>query len=101
MSKTSAYDKNVKREAKVAKFAAKRRALKIKAKDKSNSPEEVFAAYQELNKLPKDANPIRTQNRCRICGRPHSVYRKFGMCRICLRKLASEGLLPGVKKSSW
>ncbi len=44
---------------------------------------------------------VRAYTRCRICGRPRSVYRDFGLCRICLRKMASEGLLPGVKKSSW
>jgi len=44
---------------------------------------------------------VREYNRCQICGRPRAYYRKFGMCRICLRKLASEGKLPGVVKSSW
>lgn len=44
---------------------------------------------------------VRAYTRCQICGRPHSVYRDFGLCRICLRKMANEGLLPGVKKASW
>ncbi len=43
----------------------------------------------------------RTQNRCQRCGRPHSVYRKFGLCRVCFRELASRGELPGVRKASW
>ena len=45
--------------------------------------------------------PVRAYNRCKICGRPRAVYRKFGICRICFRKLADEGLIPGVKKASW
>jgi small subunit ribosomal protein S14 len=101
MSKVSMNDKNKKRLAKIEKYSAKRAGIKAIAKNKSSTPEEIFAAYQELNKLPRDGNPIRYRTRCRICGRPHSVYKKFGMCRICLRKLASLGLLPGVTKSSW
>lgn len=100
MSKVSMADKNKKRGVKILKQQAKRSRIKSKIK-RSADPAEVFAACQELNDLPRDGNPIRYQRRCRICGRPHSVYRKFGMCRICLRKLASLGLLPGVKKSSW
>jgi small subunit ribosomal protein S14 len=45
--------------------------------------------------------PTRRENRCRLCGRPRAVYRKFGVCRICFRELADEGLIPGVKKASW
>ncbi len=101
MSKTSAFHKNLQRGALIKKSAAKRAAIKAIAKNKDSSPEEVFEAYQKLNELPRDGNPIRYRNRCRICGRPHAVYRKLGMCRICFRKLASEGLLPGVTKSSW
>lgn len=100
MSKTSAFHKNLQRGRMIQKNSAKRKRIKASI-NKSNSPEEVFAACQELNKLPRDGNPIRYRNRCRICGRPHSVYRKLGMCRICFRKLASAGLLPGVTKSSW
>lgn len=101
MSKTSAFHKNLQRGGLIKKHAAKRARIKAIAKNKSNTPEEVFAAYQELNKLPRDGNAIRYRNRCQICGRPHAVYRKFHMCRICFRKLASSGLLPGVTKSSW
>jgi len=100
MSKTSKFHKNLQRADLIKKNSAKRKAIKAKIRPDAD-PAEVFAACQELNKLPRDGNPIRHQNRCRICGRPHSVYARFGMCRICLRKLASEGLLPGVKKSSW
>lgn len=101
MSKTSAYHKNLQRGKLINKMAAKRARIKAIAKNRDASPEEVFAAYQALNDLPRDGNPIRYRNRCRVCGRPHGVYRKLGMCRICLRKLASEGLLPGITKSSW
>lgn len=45
--------------------------------------------------------PTRRQRRCRLCGRPRAVYRKFGICRICFRKLADQGMIPGVRKASW
>lgn len=100
MSKTSAFHKNLQRGEKIVKQSAKRKRLKSLIK-KDGDPAEVFNACQALNELPRDGNPIRYRNRCRICGRPHAVYRKLGMCRVCFRKLASEGLLPGVTKSSW
>ena len=78
-----------KREATVAKYAEKRKALK-EAGD-----------YEALQKLPKDASPVRLHNRCSICGRPHGFHRDFGLCRICLRQMAHKGLLPGVVKASW
>lgn len=53
----------------------------------------------KANRKPKFSS--RTIKRCKICGRPHSVYRDFGICRVCLRKMANEGLIPGLKKSSW
>lgn len=53
----------------------------------------------KANKKPKFA--VRAYTRCQICGRPKSVYKDFGICRICLRKMASEGLLPGIRKASW
>jgi small subunit ribosomal protein S14 len=100
MSKVSMADKNKKRGEKITKQAAKRARIKSII-NKAGDPAEVFEACQALNDLPRDGNAIRYRNRCRICGRPHAVYRKLGMCRICFRKLASAGLLPGVTKSSW
>ncbi len=57
------------------------------------------AKINKANREPKFST--RRENRCKICGRPRAVYRKFGLCRICFRKLANEGMLPGVKKASW
>ncbi len=57
------------------------------------------ASIAKAKKKPKFK--VRQKNRCKICGRPRAYYRKFGLCRICLRKLANEGLLPGVRKASW
>jgi small subunit ribosomal protein S14 len=60
-----------------------------------------MAAFDKLRKLPRDANPNRVMNRCRATGRPRAVYRKFGLSRITLREMASQGLIPGVTKASW
>ncbi len=62
---------------------------------------EVFSAMQQLNKLPRDTSKARLNKRCRLCGRPRSIYRKFGLCRICLRKAAMRGDIPGLVKASW
>lgn len=57
------------------------------------------AKINKANRAPKFST--RRENRCKICGRPRAVYRKFGLCRICFRKLANQGLIPGVQKASW
>ncbi|MFO0880795.1 MAG: type Z 30S ribosomal protein S14 [Gemmataceae bacterium] len=59
------------------------------------------AAQRDPQKLMEPRDIIRIRNRCRLCGRPRAVYRKFGICRICFRSMASDGLIPGVKKASW
>ena len=101
MAKKGAIEKN-RRRAKLAKSHAKKRAeLKAILHDKDRGPEERFQAAMQLNKLPKNASPIRVRNRCEISGRPRAVYRKFGVSRIALRDLASTGQIPGVVKSSW
>ena len=69
--------------------------------DSQSSDEDKFAAREKLQKLPRDANPIRLQRRCQITGRPHAVYRKFGLSRNKLRELAMRGDVPGLVKSSW
>jgi len=101
MAKTSAVDKNLKRERLVAKYADKRAALKKAAVDSELSPEEQFMARLKLAKLPRNSSATRLRNRCQVTGRPRSYYRKFKMSRIALRDLASIGYLPGVVKSSW
>jgi small subunit ribosomal protein S14 len=89
MAKKSVIARERKREKLVAKFAAKRKALK-EAGD-----------YEALDKLPKNALPVRLHNRCKLTGRPKGYIRKFGICRNQFRDLASQGKIPGVTKSSW
>lgn len=101
MAKKSAIDKNIKRRALVAKFATKRAKLKAIADDNSLSNEDRFAARLKLAALPRSSSKTRIRNRCEITGRPRAYYRKLRMSRIALRELASNGLIPGMVKSSW
>ena len=101
MAKKSAVERNKKREKLIRKASARRAALKATLHDKDLPAEERFAAAMALNKLPKNACPVRAHNRCEISGRPKGFYRKFRISRIALRELASQGQIPGVVKSSW
>jgi small subunit ribosomal protein S14 len=85
----------------VAKFAEKRAELKAAIGNVELSDEERWNAQLKLQQLPRDASPVRQQNRCRITGRPHGVYKKFGLCRNKLREAAMRGEVPGLVKSSW
>jgi small subunit ribosomal protein S14 len=89
MAKESMKAREVKRQAVVDKYAEKRIALK-KAGD-----------YEALQKLPKNASPIRLHNRCKLTGRPRGYMRQFGLSRVTFREMANQGLIPGVKKASW
>lgn len=102
MAKQSMINREAKRIKTVQKYAEKREQLKeIIRKVDTYSEEERAAAQEKLQKLPRNASPARLQRRCRITGRPHAVYRKFGLSRIKLRELAMRGEVPGVKKASW
>lgn len=101
MAKTSILAREKKRADTVAKFAVKRAAIKAILKDVNASDDDRWAAQIQLQKMPRDASPVRQQNRCRITGRPHGVYRKFGMCRHKLREAAMRGDVPGLTKASW
>ncbi len=101
MAKKSATEKNARRAKLVKKYAARREALKEMAKDESLPLEERFAARLKLAKLPRNGAPTRLRNRCNLTGRPRGYYRKLGMSRVALRELASQGLIPGMVKSSW
>jgi len=101
MAKTSMVERERKRMKTVAKYANKRAELKAKIKNLSLSPEERMAAQEKLQQLPRDASPTRVQRRCRVTGRPHAVYRKFGLCRNKLRETAMRGEVPGLRKASW
>ena len=89
MAKESMKARERKREKVVAKYAEKRKALK-EAGD-----------YEALQKLPKNASPIRMHNRCKLTGRPKGYMRQFGVSRVTFRELANQGLIPGVRKASW
>lgn len=89
MAKESMKAREVKRAKVVAKYAEKRKALK-EAGD-----------YDALQKLPKNASPIRLHNRCKLTGRPKGYMRQFGISRVTFRELANQGLIPGVRKASW
>ena len=101
MAKTSMVEREKRRAETVKKYAAKRAKLKEAIRSPRSSPEERAAATAALQKMPRDASPVRQQNRCRITGRPHGVYRKFGMCRHKLREAAMRGDVPGLTKASW
>jgi small subunit ribosomal protein S14 len=101
MAKTSMIERQKKREALVAKYAARREALKAAAKDETLSREERFKATLKLAKLPRNSSATRLHSRCEVTGRPRSYYRKLRMSRIALRDLASKGQIPGMVKSSW
>ncbi len=101
MAKKSMIARENKRAKLVAKFAAKRTAIKARIKDPKASFEERYAAVQELQALPRDSAPVRGQNRCEITGRPHGYYRRFGLGRNKLREHTMRGEVPGLKKSSW
>lgn len=101
MAKTSMVNRELKRIKLAKKFAAKRETLKTAITDVSLSMEERDAARVKLQKLPRDSSPSRIRNRCRLTGRAHGYYRKFGLGRNELRRLAMEGHVPGLVKASW
>lgn len=101
MAKVSMVQREKKRIKTVAKYAQKRADLKAIIKNVNSTDEERWEAQQKLQKLPRDANPVRLQRRCQVTGRPHAVYRKFGLCRNQLREAAMRGDVPGLVKASW
>ena len=101
MTRKSLIARENKRMKTVARYATKRAELKKTFLDMSKTDEERFEAYRKLQKLPRNASPSRIQRRCSITGRPHAVYRKFGLSRIKLREAAMRGDIPGLVKSSW
>jgi len=101
MAKKAMVERQKKREKLVAKFAAKREALKEIAANQDLPMEERFKARLKLSKLPRNSSAVRLHNRCEVTGRPKGYYRKLKMSRIALRDLASFGQIPGMVKSSW
>ncbi|MDX9988388.1 MULTISPECIES: 30S ribosomal protein S14 [Thiothrix] len=101
MAKKSMIARETRRTESVAKYAAKRDALKAIISNPESSYESVMEAVEKLQKLPRDSSPVRQMTRCRLTGRPHAVYRKFGLCRNKLREAAMRGDVPGLTKASW
>ena len=101
MAKKSMIARETKRAALVKKHAAKRDALKAVILNPNSTEDEVWEANIKLQKLPRDSSSSRQQRRCRLTGRPHAVYRKFGLSRNKLREAAMRGDVPGLVKSSW
>ncbi len=101
MAKTSMIERDLKRRKMAKKYASRRARLKEIASDKSIPAEERFAARLKLADLPRNSSPSRIRNRCQLTGRPRGFYRKLKMSRVALRELTSQGLVPGMTKSSW
>ena len=101
MAKNSMVQRELKRSRLVAKYAQKRSELKATIISAESTYDEKMAAVEKLQKLPRDSSAVRQQNRCRIAGRPHGVYRKFGLCRNKIREAAMRGDIPGLVKASW
>ena len=101
MAKKSMVAREDKRARTVAKYASKRAKLKEIIGDGNADDDARWEAQVALQKLPRNANPVRQRRRCQITGRPHGVYRKFGLCRNKLREAAMRGDVPGLVKSSW
>jgi small subunit ribosomal protein S14 len=101
MAKVSMIQREAKRTKLVAKFAEKRAALKAIISDVNASDDEKWEATLKLQALPRDSSSSRQRNRCQVTGRPHGVYRRFGLSRIKLREAAMRGDVPGLKKASW
>lgn len=101
MAKSCMVEREKKRTKLVKRYAEKRRALKAIIADMNATPEEKWQAQMSLQKLPRDSSAVRQTNRCRVTGRPHGVYRKFGLGRNHLRRMAMLGHVPGLRKASW
>ena len=101
MAKTSMIMREEKRAKLAARQAKKRKALKAIVRNVNSSDDERAVAQAKLNDLPRDGSPIRQRKRCSITGRPHGVYRKFGLGRNKLREAAMNGEIPGLTKASW
>lgn len=101
MAKQSMIQRELKREKLVARYAKKRTALKAIVRNINSTDDERAVAQAKLNAMPRDSSPTRQRNRCAITGRPHGVYRKFGLGRNKLREAAMKGEIPGLTKASW
>jgi small subunit ribosomal protein S14 len=101
MAKNSMIARENRRVRAVKRYAERRARLKAVIKNPASSDEERYQAQLKLQALPRDSSPVRVRNRCRVTGRPHGYYRKFGLSRNQLREAAMRGDVPGLVKASW
>jgi small subunit ribosomal protein S14 len=101
MAKLALINRNEKRRSTVKKLAGKRAELLAIANNPKLAQEERYEARLKLQKLPRNASPVRLRNRCALTGRPRGTFRKFGLARNKLREIAMRGEIPGVIKASW
>ena len=101
MAKLSVTNREFKRVKLVAKYKNRRKELKARSTNPDISPQERADARIRLQRLPRNASPVRLRNRCKVTGRAHGVYRKFGLGRNKLREAAMMGDVPGLVKASW
>jgi small subunit ribosomal protein S14 len=101
MAKKSMLMRQKRREVAVEKYAKKRAELKELIRNPRTSEDNKAAAQAALQKLPRDASPVRLRNRCALTGRPHGYYRKFGLSRTKVRETTMRGEIPGLRKASW
>ncbi len=101
MAKKSMVERELKRAKLVKKYAARRAELKAIIRNVNSSDMDRVEAQEKLNALPRDSSASRQRNRCSVTGRPHGVYRKFGLGRNKLREAAMKGEIPGLTKASW
>ena len=101
MAKTSMIQREYKRTRLIKKYAATRTELRAVLNSQEASFDEKMEAQKKMQMLPRDSSAARQRNRCRITGRPHGVYRKFGLCRNKIREAAMRGDSPGLVKASW
>jgi small subunit ribosomal protein S14 len=101
MAKTSAVEKNNRRRRLAERYATRRKELRAIVHDRARPPEERFEATLALAELPRNSARVRVRNRCALTGRPRGYHRKFGLSRIAVRDLGSQGLIPGLIKASW
>ena len=101
MAKKSMIERERKRSRLAAQYAKKRQALKAVIDNAASTPDDVWEAQKRLQAMPRDASPARQRNRCRLTGRPHGYFRKFGLARNKLREAAQRGDIPGLRMASW
>ena len=94
-------ERETKRSRLIEKYAKKRNELKNIIGNPASTPDDIWEAQKRLQAMPRDASPVRQRNRCRLTGRPHGYYRKFGLARNKLREAAQRGDIPGLQMASW